>query len=989
MRIISIMFLSFLLVGSGWAQAQRVSGTISDNTGEPLIGVTVVEKGTTNGTITDINGNYQLNVAGSSSILVFSSVGFTTIERTVGSLTDISFSLEENTEQLEEVVVIGYGSVRKSDLTGAVSSVKTEDLLKIPVADPVQALQGKVSGLQILNTSGDPGAAPVIRLRGVTTLNENSPIFVVDGVIIEEGNSLDFLNANDIESVEVLKDASATAIFGSRGSNGVIIVSTKRGEKGTPRINLTSQIGFESVAHKIDVMNGRQFAEYINDIDFTYSNIDALDNVDWQDEVYRQNAPITSTSLSVGGASEKVDYYFSMGHFLQQGLLPKSSLKRITTKINSTFHATDKLDIGVNLSVALKNKKNAPGVVTNLLRAWPIDPPTNSNGKFLEVNGGGNPLAAIAYSNSTTRSIESVGNVFGQYEIIDGLKFKSSFQFTMDINKDRNFTPSYFVAPLQENQTSDLTVGYGDNSLVIFENTVSYEKEIDAHRFSAVAGYTIQEKNDEILNGTTENLLRSDEDFWYLDAGEVDSETNTNNARSSSMLSSLFRVVYSFQNKYLLTTTLRRDGSSKFGKNNRYGVFPSVAVGWNVSDESFFPATDIIGNVKVRASWGLVGNEKIPQNDQYSVISSGYDAVFGSDEQLNAGATFASLGNPDLKWEETEQIDLGLNFDMFGGKLRGEIDYYKKTTSDILALLSPAGFVGNGSFGQVRYNVATVENKGLEFNLGWSERLNDDMGYRVSFLGSTLKNVVTDLGQDIGADSVIVAGDLGNGQQVSRTAVGLPIGVFYGYKVIGVFQDEAQLNSTPSLGLQGVGDFIYLDANGDGELTTEDRVVLGNSVPDFIYGFSTEFDYKGLTLGLDFQGQIGVDIYNGKQAIQYTQLNYETKFVNHWTPDNPSNEHPRASQGGVNFSPSDYFIEDGSFLRLRSVSISYSIPISVLEKLNLSNASVYLRGTNLFTKTDFTGYSPDLGVSSPLDGVIDRGVYPISRIITFGTNITF
>ncbi len=994
---ILLTFLAFNLM----AQEVTISGTIKDSEdGEPLIGANVIEKGTTNGTITDFDGNYKLTVSSKDVTLIFSYVGYKRKEIDVNNQTTIDVDLTLDMSELDEVVVVGYGSVRKSDLTGSVASIKSEDLVKVPNANPVQALQGKVSGLQVLNTSGDPGSTPVVRLRGITTLNNNNPIFVVDGVIIEEGNSLDFLNANDIESVEVLKDASATAIFGSRGSNGVIIVTTKRGKKGDVRVNVSMDHSWESVSKRIEMMNGREFAQYVNDIEpGTYNNLDVLDDTDWQDLIYEDMRPIRNVSASISSATDKIDYYFGLGYFYQEGLLgvgegsnfdPQSEFERVTAKINTTYKVTEAFDIGLNLSLALRDKQNAPGVINTALRAWPISVPFNDDGTFAEVRGSANALAAMEYSNSYRKSFESVGNFYLEYDFLDGFTAKSSFQFTAGAGRSKSFTPAFYVAPLQQNETSDISVNYSDNSFVLWENTISYQKEFGIHRVNSVAGYTIQRESSEFLSGSGQNLLRENENYWYINASDGDPllQNVSNNGGYGSMVSFLFRANYTLLDRYLFTATFRRDGSSNFGSRNRYGNFPSFALGWNVSEESFFPTTRFIDNLKVRASWGIVGNEKIGGGAQFSTIGTGFGAVFGVNETLNSGATLASAGNPDLRWEETEQFDVGINMDLLQGRLIAEFDYYVKTTNDILVRLEPAGYLGVGAFQSITYNVANVQNKGFEFNLTWRDKIGD-FNYQVGGLGSFVENEVLNLGANIGADSVITGGDLGNGQRVAQTVVGYPIGFFYGYKVAGVFQNEAQLEEFPSLSAQRAGDFIYEDTNEDGILNAEDRTVIGNSIPDFIYGFNASVGYKNINLSCDFQGQTGVDIYNGKQAITSSLYNREAKFNNRWTGEGSTNEHPRATQGGVNYSPSDYFVEDGSFLRLRTLTLSYDIPSGLLESVKAQSLRFYVRGTNLVTFTKYSGYSPDLGAGSPLDGVIDRGVYPISKVYSAGLNLTF
>jgi TonB-linked SusC/RagA family outer membrane protein len=889
---------------------------------------------------------------------------------------------------IDEVVVIGYGKIKKSDLTGSVGSIKSDELKKIPNANPLQALQGKISGLQVLSANGDPGSTPIVRLRGITTLNDNNPIVVIDGVI-SDVSAMNLINSNDIESVEVLKDASATAIYGSRGAAGVIMITTKKGTIGQKRVSVSIDQGFESVANQIDVMTGREFATYVNEITpGTYNNLDVLPDVNWQDLIFNQHTPITSANLSVSGANENANYYFGLGYFGQQGVLPKSDLNRITAKLNTGFNLAKNLDIGFDLSMALRDKNNAPGVINSALRSWPINDPYLEDGvTFAEVQGAGNPLAAIEYSNSRSKGLQGIGNLYGTFSFLEHFTAKSSFQFDFGTGQSRGFVPQYFVAPLQQNETSDLSISYNNNSRLIWENTISYDRTFDKHSISGLAGYSVQDESGEFLSGSTENLLREDEEFWYINAGQEDLENVSNSGFRNTLISYLGRINYAYDSRYLLTITFRRDGSSKFGENNKYGNFPSVALGWNISREAFW-TTKFINNLKLRASWGKIGNERIGGNSQYSLISSGVDAVFGTDEAINPGATYTSGGNPNLRWEETAQTDIGFELGLMEDKFTAEVDYYIKNTKDILVSLEPVGYTGVGSFQSIVFNAATVKNTGLE----WSFAYRDKAGpfrYRVGLLGSTISNEVTDIGEDIGADSLLVSGDLGNGQQVSRTAVGRPIGFFYGYQVVGVFQNEGELSSLPRLFGQRVGDLRYEDINGDGKIDGGDRTMIGSSIPDLLFGFNAEIGYKSFELSADFQGQIGSDIYNGKQAVRFALLNYEDKFNNRWTGEGSTNAHPIASAGGTNFIPSSYFVEDGSFIRLRSLTLRYDVPSFLLERWKISTAQVYVRGTNLFTATKFTGYSPDLGASDATSGVIDRGSYPITRVYSVGLNVSF
>jgi TonB-linked SusC/RagA family outer membrane protein len=965
----------------------QVNGVITEaDSGEPVIGATVVGLPSGNGVLTDFDGKFSLVVTGDESIQI-SYVGYATqtlpIDRTTYNIL-----LSTDAQLLEEIVVIGYGTVKKSDLTGSIASVKSEEITKVPAANPLQSLQGKVSGLQILSTSGDPGAAPVVRLRGITTLNNNNPIAVIDGVITDIG-AISLLNANDIESIEVLKDASASAIYGSRGAAGVVIITTKKGVSGQNRINFSIERSIESIAQKIDVMNGREFATYINQITpGTYNNLDVLPNVDWQDQIFQNNTPITSANFSVSGGADRFNYYFGLGYFGQKGVLPKSALDRITAKINSAYKLSKNVKIGLDLSVLLSEKENAPGVINTALRAWPINKPfLEDDETFAEVNGG-NPVAAIEFTNSNSRRLRSLGNLFLDIDFLEYFTFRSSLQFDLNSGETKTFNPKYFVGPLQQNEENDLSYSNDYNSSLIYENTLSYNRDFDKHTINALVGYTAQDAQSEFLSGSTEGLLREDELFWYLDAGQDEFERASNNFSRSTLVSYLGRANYVYDSRYLFTASFRRDGSSKFGPNNRFGIFPSFAVGWNISNEPFFNTESPITRAKFRASWGRIGNERINGNAQYALIRPGTNAVFGDNEQVVPGATFSGGGNPNLRWEETEQYNVGIDLGLFEDKIIAEVDYYVKNTNDILVALEPIGYTGIGSFTSIVFNAANVTNKGIEWNLSYRDR-KGDFSYQFGILGTTIQNEVTDIGESLGADSLLVGGDLGNGQQVARTAVGQPIGFFFGYDVEGVFQNQAEVDGNPTLFGQQVGDLKYRDVNGDGILNSQDRTIIGNSIPDLIYGFSFSVGYKAFTLSGDFQGQLGSDIYNGKQAIRFTTLNYEDKYNNYWDGEGSTNEHPRPSLGGVNYLPSSYYVEDGSFLRLRSLSLNYQMPASVLSRANIKSANIYVRGTNIFTATNFTGYSPEIGAGSAIDGVIDRGVYPVTRVVTVGLNANF
>lgn len=986
MKIVITSLLIAFTTSFSSAQEFVITGKVSDTSGG-LPGVAIQIQGTTSGVVTDINGDYQL-IAKQSDVLVFSFIGYANEEVLVGNQKNINITLFEDSQLLNEVVIIGYGSVRKSDLTGSVSSIKSKDIVKAPSADPMQSLQGKVAGLQILSGSGVPGSESNVRLRGINTLNDNRVLYVVDGVIIDGG--IGFLNSKDIESIEVLKDASSKAIFGTRGANGVIIITTKR-SKGEAQMNFSSEYGIEKVANRLSLMSGFEFATFINEVNpGTYNNIDALPNIDWQDQVFEDWMPINNYTLSAAGSSKKINYYISGGYFKHDGVIPKSDFERITFKSNTSYQVKEYLKFGTSITGIVNTRQNSPGVVNPTYWAWPINDPFNSNGSFAEVQGAGNPLAAIAFSNSETKSLRLVGNLYSEVSFFKNFVFKTSYQFDLGNDKTRSFTPEYFVSPTQQNEENDLTVNFGESRRWIFENILSFNKSFAKNRIDALIGYSAQEDKSEYLTGSRENLLAENESLWYLNAGSGENQQNANGAGQGALTSILFRANYTYNERYLLTATFRRDGSSKFGANNRYANFPAFALGWNIWKESFFPTESPLNHLKLRTSWGINGNEKIGGEDQYSRIGAGIDGVFGENEAINAGASFSGQpGNPDLRWERTTEYDIGLEFGLFESRLTGEVDYYNRLTDDILVNLDLPGYAGAGAYVRKRFNAADVQNSGVEFVMNWEDEIGD-ITYGVGVNGNTIKNEVKGLGEDIpGAGTQIVGGDLGNGQRVTLTEVGQPIGSFYGYKVIGVFQDADQLASTPHLAQQGVGDFIYQD-NGDGILNSDDRTFIGSWIPDFVYGFNANIGYKGLNLALDFAGQKGNKIYNGKQAIRFGTLNFEDKFLDGWTGSGTTNTDPKPSVGGINYQLSDYFLEDASFFKLRTVTLTYSLPTTIVSKIKIKSASIFVRGTNLWISTKYTGYTPEIGSgNSALGGIIDLGVYPTTKVISGGLNLTF
>lgn len=1006
-----LFLLLFMMAGVLIVEAQRsVSGTViaADNE-EPLPGANVIVKATTRGTITDINGNFQLELQENDQVIVISFIGYEEKEITIDQRMVYSVILELEQSALDEIVVIGYGTVRKSDLTGSVGSIKAEDITKITAINPEQSLQGKVTGVQVTSNSGAPGAGTVVRIRGVGTFNNSSPIYVVDGVIL---NDISFLNSGDIASMEVLKDASATAIYGSRGANGVIIITTKTGKAGQKStFNYNSEIGFQHVAKKIDLLNGREFAIISNEIvPGSYNNIDIVPNTDWQDLIFNV-APMQNHQLSVTGATEKSTYYISMGLFNQNGIIDKSNYSRISFKLNNTYNLTRNLKFGNNITATPFRQQNAPNVTYAAYRAQPVLEPYFPDGTYAGVYNVGNPLASLEYSNDYRKGIRGVGNIYLQASILEDFSLKSSFGIDASYTKSENFTPAYQIyypdgtLSQQENLYSDLSKENTENLNWLWENTLNYNKTVEKHAIDVVTGYTMQKASSEYMKMRGENILRDGSDFWYVNPSYILDETNNintiqdigNNVDANlyySMISYLFRINYTFDNKYILTATFRRDGSSKFSKENRFSNFPSFAAGWNIGREDFMLGVPLVSKLKLRASWGIIGNEKIAYYDRYARVQSDILAVFGNPDFSLPAASYGKSGNPDLKWESTKQTDIGIEIGILEDKLVGEFDFYKRVTDDILIELSTPGYLGNGLYQKIRYNAAEVLNRGFEFMLTWRETIND-FSYRIGILGSTIHNEVLNIGGSSGVDTVLIGGYLNNGQPVTLSRVGLPIGAFYGYQTDGVFQSIDELNAYPHSNQAGIGDLRFVDVNKDGIINGKDRTYIGSPIPTFIYGFNFGADYKGFDFSCDFQGQTGNEIFNGKEVVRPDPYNFEQRVFDRWTEGNPSNTEPKPSFGGYNYSPSDHFIQNASFLRLRSISLGYTLPSTISNKINMQLVRVYVKGTNLFTITKYTGYTPEIGTTNTgnggdvLSNGIDNGIYPITSIYSFGINVTF
>ena len=1004
-KLVSFFLLFLLSAPVIFAQQRQITGNvIGAEDQSPLPGVNVFIKGTTRGVITGLDGNYSIPVNPGDDTLVFSYIGYRQQNIPIDDKTVINVQLKVEAEAINEVVVIGYGTVKKSDLSGSVSTVKSSDITKVTSLDPVQALSGKVAGIHVANTSGAPGATPVVRIRGVGTFNNSSPIYVVDGVILDD---ISFLNSEDIASVEVLKDASATAIYGSRGANGVIIITTKSGTvgNGKPQFSFDAEYTIQQVAKKIDLLNGRQFAIISNEITpGSYNNVDLVPNTNWQDLIFH-TAPMQSYQFSVSGATKVNHYYLGIGYYGRNGIIDKSSYQRLSLRLNNRYDLSKNLRFGNNITIVPFQKRNAPNVTYTAYRAQPLLKPYYDDGSYAVVYNVGNPLAALNYSHDFNKGFRGVGNVYGEATIFKTFTLKSSFGIDADFETPLNFLPAYTVynpdgtASQQQNVQSTLTKARNQSLNWLWENTVTYQNNFGKSSLNAVAGYTMQKYTSENLSLTGSNLIRDQSQFWYIQPSNIyDLPNQVDNIQKFSdqvddgsfytMLSYLFRANYTFDRRYILTATFRRDGSSKFASGNRYGNFPSAAIAWNISNESFMKNVKLINNLKLRASYGLIGNEKINYTARFNQVDQSLLAVFGVNEAAASAATFGLSGNPNLKWETTKQFDAGLEIGLLGNRLTGEFDYYHRLTEDILLALTIPGIQGNGNGQKKFFNAASVLNSGFEYNVTWHSQIGN-FSYSIGALGSTIHNEDLAIGGSSGSDSVLIGGSLADGTRVTQSRVGLPIGAFYGYKTNGIFQTQQELDAYPHMANAGVGDLRFVDVNKDDILNDKDRTYIGSPIPTFIFGLNLTAGYKGFDFSLDFQGQTGNKIFNAKEMVRPNPYNFESHVFNRWTGPNTSNTEPRPSFGGYNYLPSDRFIQNGSYFRFRTFILGYTLPDKLLKKLSVDKLRVYLKGTDFYTLTRFTGYSPDIASSDVISNQIDQGTYPTTRQYSIGLNISF
>lgn len=1038
--------LAFLaMFGSGalgaWADI-NVKGTVTDSTGEPLIGVTVAQKGTNKGTSTDIDGNFSITVA-DNAVIKFSYVGYQPLEQKAAPVMDIV--MQESANTLDEVVAIGYGTQKKSVVTASISKVGEEQL---ELAAPVRvddALKGLASGVNVTSGSGQPGAAPRVRIRGVGTINNSDPLYIVDGMPIDGG--IDYLNPADIQSIEVLKDAASGAVYGARAANGVVLVTTKHGSEGRTKVTYDFSYGWQSVAKKRKVLNASEYAMMMNEgainagIAPQYSDPASYGKgTDWQDVVFNDNAPVMSHNLAVSGGSSRVNYLMSLGYYDQEGIVggnfDRSDYQRFSLRSNVNAVLMDmteqrtwlnKLTLQTNLAYTRIKSRGIEANSTwgsplgSALAMSPILTPYLEPGSAEEAQQLGylsgqasyvpmygpdgrlvmvptafgnyqemsNPIANLSLPGQKNWSHKFVGNFVAELNIWDNLKYRFSYGADLSFFGWDAWTPVYYLRDGQSVDHSSAS-SQSERSLVWqIENLLSYDKTIGDHSFSVILGQTAKENSGYYLGASRNNLISYDRP--YIDASTglaADGDMGAWGAPyAKAKLASYFaRASYDFDSRYMIQATVRRDGSSRFGSNNHWATFPSVSVGWNIMNEKFMESSaDWLNNLKLRASWGKNGNENIGNFQYVALVASGNNAIFGNPGQITVGAKPTQLANPDIKWEESKQTDVGLDLGFLGNRFTFTFDWFLKDTDGMLMTMSLPQYVGEAiPVG----NVGSMRNWGLEFDFGYRQVIADQLTIHVGLNASYLRNKLLEYGNEQGWANLDSFQGVGS---ITRAQNGMPFPYFYGYKTDGIIQnlaEAAEYNNKYGTNLQP-GDVRFVDVDGSGSITEDDRTCIGNGTPRWTYGATLTAEWKGIDFSLFFQGVAGNKVFDATRRVDARSVNLPSWMLDRWTGEGTSNSIPRYVQGdGYNWQSSDLYVYDASFLRLKNMMLGYTLPQKWTRVIGVQKFRAYVSVENLHTWTKYHGYDPEISSGGTSLGV-DYGVYPQARTWTVGFNIEF
>jgi TonB-linked SusC/RagA family outer membrane protein len=967
---------------------KKITGKVLSESGEALAGVSVVVKGSATGTTTDNNGDFSITVP-DDGVLVFSVVGYETTEIVVSGKTTLAVTLKQATRSMEQVVVVGYGTARKRDLTGASISIKGSEISNLPSLTATQAIQGKAAGVQIIN-SGAPGSSPNVRIRGTgSILGGVDPLYIVDGIITDDIRNI---NSADIVSIDILKDASSTAIYGARAANGVVLLTTKAGSRTGLSINYNAFAGVRLLTHKVLMAGPNLFTVYSNAAAGAPAILatDITGSTEWYSEITRP-AIFQNHNLSLSGGKNKYRYFISGGYLNENGILKDNNYQRITVRLNHDFTISSKLKIGNNLSFSHYKAENKPySLFSQAYIAAPIFNAKNPDGTYgnTDKSDVGNPLATLEMTNSRSYGNRATGTLWGEYQIIKGLSFRSSFGIDGEQNNGWNYSPVYFtylangIQANQKNEKSDLNFSKDSIYHWTWDNFFTYERKFKTdHNIKLTAGHTSERRNGwtnnaSILNGNVPN----DESAWVLNFTDTaGGQQNTRRPIGNYYRRESFfiRANYAFMDKFLLNATYRRDGNSNFPASHRWGNFPSIGAGWIISKENFMQNQKLFDFLKLRASYGWAGNDVVPSGAFDLKPTEFLYAYFGTN-RVN-GATVTTIVDQNLQWEVVKELDFGIEFSAINKKLTGEIDYYHKNATKALYRI-PLPNLGFGS--DFVTNAADVLNQGIELALSWNNTINKNLKYNLKGNFTYNKNSV----ESIGIGQAIYDGNLNNGKTATITAVGQPIGSFWVYKTDGIFQTNADVLAYPHLPNAQAGDFKLVDLNKDGVIDDKDKYYAGSYQPKIYYGLNASVNWKQFDFGLDIFGNAGNKVYNAKKGVRFGG-NYNVEYdvaTNRWQPGSGINDEPRAYNGTATVS--DYFVEPGSFIRINNITAGYTVKLK--GDSHFQNVRVFANAQNPFILTKYTGFTPELP-GSPTASGIELNVYPISASYMLGVNVQF
>ena len=986
---LSILSILWLLLACTLSISAQVGGVIVDETGEPIIGASILEKGTTNGTITDFDGNFTLDVA-EGATLEISYVGYAT--QSLKAAAGMHVVLKEDTEVLEEVVVVGYGVQKKSDLTGSISQVSEKDLQKTPAPSLGSALEGRAAGLQVTG-SGAPGSNVSLNIRGIGSINNSQPLIVIDGVPTDV--PLNMINMDDVATVDVLKDASATAIYGSRGAYGVVIITTKKGENEKGHISLKGSFGFDQLQRTLPLLKAYQFASLHNEMmanagqpqNPAFADPKALgDGTDWMSELW-QFAPTQNYSLSYSGGTQKSNFYVSGAFYDQKGIIKTTAYRRITLQFNHDTQLLNWLKFGHKLSLNHDIKSGGEYNIQNTMRALPTQAIKNEDGTWagpvglaMYVGDIANPVGKMMENTSSTKGYNLLGNIYAEIKPLDWLIFKTTFGIQVMYWDQQSWTPAYDWQPIAQPESQAFR-SFDKSITWLWDNTLSFVKTFkDKHNFTAMIGSSMQANDYEFMSGAVQGFVS--ENARQLSNGLLE-PTIYGNKSDWALLSFMGRVTYGYDNRYLLTATFRADGSSRFAKKNRWGYFPSVALAWRMSEEHWFKKSFWLTDFKLRAGYGLTGNQASVGNYAYASKLQTVQYSFG-DKQVGGLAPW-ELPNPNVRWETVEQYNVGADFAFFDQRLHATVDWYIKNTNDMLVPMSVPISSGYSDEAVPSINAGKMRNTGVEVSLNSLNFKKKNFTWTTTVNFAYNRNMILSLNDDVPMYF-----------DCNIHKVGYPVAAFYGYVTDGIFQsqEEVDQHAVQTIGSDQYtstqpGDIRFKDLNGDGVINEDDRTILGSPTPSWTFSMNNRFEFYGVDIELYLQGAAGNMIYNGNrstlEAMSVAQ-NQLTSTLDRWRPDYHSTTMPRAvfSDPNKNNRVSDRFLEKGDYLRLKSITIGYTLPKHLTSKARMEEVRFSVSGQNLYTFTRYTGLDPEVGGSG-----IDSNVYPLTRNFTFGINITF